>query len=132
MNNRIALRVRFGCPLSIVLTAATIAAVEVARARLLEREISFDRWSLFTAAVVAAPFAVLAIARTRDWLAWVLAIAATLGSWAWLLRDLTFHHGVNFGLGIMQQFVAPLLISVLALATAGVRGKIPDWGIDAD
>ncbi|HZF93778.1 MAG TPA: hypothetical protein VEZ20_02790 [Allosphingosinicella sp.] len=112
---------RIGCPLALLLTAIVIIAVEIVHPR--PWRPGFDHLS--TAAIVGAPFALLALARTRDWAAWLVAIALTAGLWAWFLYDLAQNRGVNIGLGFLQLVVAPFFISALALVTAGVRGRIP-------
>lgn len=81
---------------------------------------------------IAVPFLALAVARTCDVLAWSLALGCTAALWAWYLHDLTLHDGVNFAFGLFQLLLAPLLTSGLALVTAGVRGRIPDWGSDEE
>ncbi|HYG31048.1 MAG TPA: hypothetical protein VD887_12655 [Allosphingosinicella sp.] len=52
--------------------------------------------------------------------------------WGWHLHDLSRQTGVNIGLGTIMMLVAPLLISGFSVATAGMRGKIPDWGQEPD
>jgi len=70
--------------------------------------------------------------RTRDWLAWAVAVFLTAAVWGWHLHDLSRQTGVNIGLGTIMMLVAPLLISGFSVATAGMRGKIPDWGQEPD
>ena len=82
--------------------------------------------------MIGLPFGVLAVARTRDWLAWLLALMLTAAVWGWYLHELSVRTGVNFLLGSVQLLVAPFLISGLALAMAGMRGNIPDWAVDAE
>lgn len=94
------------------------------------RELRADDWGyyLFQIAIIGIPFAALAVARTRDWLAWLLAVAFTAAVWGYYLYDLTRNTGVNFILGPVMMIAAPVVISGLCLAAAGMRDKIPDWG----
>jgi hypothetical protein len=132
MRNPRKLSGKIGCPFALLLTAAIIAAVEAGRSFVLDRPWSLPTWDLLTFLTVGAPFGVLAIARTRDWLAWSLALALTAALWGWFLYDLTLHNGVNFAFGPIQLFLAPLIISGFALVAAGLRGTIPDWGVEPD
>jgi hypothetical protein len=132
MKNPSKLSARIGCPFALVLTSVIIAAVEAARAHILERPWSLGTWDLATFVTVAAPFGILAVARTRDWVAWFLALTSTAALWGWFLYDLTLHNGFNFAFGPVQMFLAPLLISGFCLSIAGVRGNIPDWGVDSE
>jgi hypothetical protein len=122
------LSVRLGCPLALALTAAFVLFAEAGRAWVMGRAMSLEWWPLPQLGALAAPFLVLAAARTRDWMAWSVAIALTAALFCWLFYSLSLREGVNFTFILVQLFVAPLAISGLAVATAGARGRIPDWG----
>jgi hypothetical protein len=124
-----ALPYRIGCPFALAITALVILAVSSARSWLLERGLEAGLFHPIFSAGVAAPFAILALAGARDRLAWTVALLLEAALWSWMLYDLSLGEGANVGLGFLALFVAPLVISGIALATAGVRGRIA-WGED--
>ena len=128
------LPVQAGCPLALAVAAALVALVALGFSHVTGHPYGDRGWGLYLLEflVIGLPFGVLAVARTRDWLGWLFAVALTVGVWGWYLYDLDQETGVNFLLGFIQLLAAPLIISGLALATAGMRGKIPDWGVDAE
>ena len=81
--------------------------------------------------IIGVPFVVLALAGTPDCASWLLAIVLTAALSGHYLYDLSREPGtgVNFVLGFVQMIIAPIVISGLALVTAGLRGKIP-WDED--
>ena len=125
---------RVGCPLALAVTAALVAMVAYGFSRITGHAYGDRGWGYYLQQflVIGLPFGVLALARTRDWPAWLLALALTGGLWGWYLYDLGRAAGVNFLLGFIQLAAAPLIISGLALAAAGMRGKIPEWGAEAE
>jgi hypothetical protein len=124
------LPIRLGCPLSLLLAAAFVAGAELAIGEMQDRPWSPDTGDLFFVALTLPPFAVLALARTRDWLAWLVALGGSAAMWGWSLYAVSLGNGVNIGLGLFQTFVAPFLISGFAIAVAGMRGAVPEWGVD--
>ena len=121
---------RLGCPLSLLLAAAFVAAAELAIGAMHDRPWSPDFADLFFVAITLPPFAVLALAGTRDWAGWLIALGGTAAMWGWSLYAASLGEGVHIGLGLFQMFVAPFIISGFAIAVAGMRGAIPDWGVD--
>lgn len=118
------LRSRIGCPLAILLTALSIALLN---AFIFPRPLD-DPFDWMPICLVGAPFAALALARTRDALAWLLAIGLTAAVWSWIFYPTG--EGANIGLGFYIWFV-PLPIVGLCVTLAGVRGRIP-WARDGD
>jgi hypothetical protein len=120
---------RLGCPLSLLLAAAFVAAEGLAIGAMHNRSWSPDGTDLVFFAITLPPFALLALAGTRDWLAWLVALGGTAALWGWSLYGVSQGNGADIGLGLFQMFVAPFLISGLAIAVAGMRGAIP-WDVD--
>lgn len=110
------LPLRFGCPLALLVAAAAGALVY-------SRPIRADVWdSVLFSAYVGFPFDALALAKARDWLAWLLAAGLMAGVWislGYVIRSSTV---VMRGFAFMM---APLAIAGLCLAVAGMRGRIP-------
>lgn len=122
------LRFRIGCPLALLLTALLAGA---ANYLLFRRPISAgDRFDLIILiGFIGLPFAALAVARTRDVLAWLFAIALTAG--IWVLAFSPLWEGVEYSVGFFMWFTPPAIAGA-CLAIAGMRGRIP-WAIeDAD
>ena len=92
------------------------------------RSIQFDEWDYVAllVAIIGLPFAVLAFARTRDWLAWLLGVGSTIAVWGYDLSRP--YEGVNFLWGFILLIAAPIAISGVCLSVAGMRGRIPEWG----
>jgi len=128
MQNPRKLPIQYGCALALALTAGFLFIVAAGLAYDRQQPIPSDAFGLFEFVVVGLPFAVLAVARTRDWLAWLVAIALTSAGWGWLVYEASLDQGANIGGGFFIYIVAPLIISGASLTTAGLRGKIPDWG----
>ena len=111
-----------------------MAAVCVGAGLISRRGFQIEDWDfyLFQLVIIGVPFGVLAVARTRDWLAWLLAVILTAAVWGYYLYDLSRHEGVNFLLGPIMVLLAPITISGFSLVTAGMRRMIPDWGVDEE
>jgi peptidoglycan/LPS O-acetylase OafA/YrhL len=116
------LRFRLGCPLALVVTGMFVAALD---ALVYARTFSADDW-LFFGGFTGAPFALLALARARDWLAWLLAVALMAGLWTYFFY--ADRGSTDFMWGFSMMF-APLVIAGLCLAIAGMRGRIP-WALE--
>lgn len=121
---------RLGCPLALLVAVLLVAAVEWLVYG--GRPYRPDNWEsyAFQAAFLGAPFAVLALARVRDWLAWAAGIALTAAAWGYLAYDLSLHRGANIVLGFAFLFT-PLAIAVGCLVIAGMRGRIA-WALERD
>ncbi|HEX8363733.1 MAG TPA: hypothetical protein VF603_00440 [Allosphingosinicella sp.] len=134
MGNPPALPFRFGCALALAVAASFVIAVAAGHSYISALPFLHHDWGYYLAelCLIAVPFGALAVARTRDWLAWAVAVFLTAAVWGWHLHDLSRQTGVNIGLGIIMMLVAPLLISGFSVAIAGMRGKIPDWGQEPD
>lgn len=126
MPNPPKLSFRLGCPLAILLAAAFVLACAIRIASVHDRAIELDDFQLIQFLAIGAPFAALAIVRTRDWLAWLVGIALTGAGWGWFLYRIRLGEGVDF-LIVWLILLAPF-IAALSVITAGVRGQIPDWG----
>jgi hypothetical protein len=118
---------RLGCPLALLLAAAGGVSVE---ALVHGRPIRGDSWDSIIpfGLFVGFPFGVLALAKARDWLAWLL--AAVLMAGLWVSRDYMIESSTDFMSGIPFT-MAPLAIAGLCLAVAGMRGRIP-WAREGD
>ena len=126
------LPVRWGCALAFAITSAFVAAIAVGFSLITGRALrGADSvvW-LLELAIIGPPFVLLGLGGIRDRLAWAVALVLTAILWTWYLYDLSRGTGVNFLLGFIQVFVAPISISLLSFATAGMRGTIPDWDAD--
>lgn len=134
MGNPAKLPFPFGCPLALAIAASFVVAVAAGHSYISARPFLHHGWRYYLAelCIIAVPFAALVVTRTRDWLAWALAVLLTAAVWGWHLHDLSQNTGANIGLGIIMMLVAPVVISGFSVATAGMRGKIPDWGQDRD
>jgi peptidoglycan/LPS O-acetylase OafA/YrhL len=119
---------RMGCLFALVIATGTIIAVEAVR----EGPVRTDDWPtlVLELLLVGAPFALLALMKIRDWLAWLVAIMLTAGVWGWLIHSITLNEGVNFLLGGLI-LIAPVVISLASLVVAGMRGKIA-WANEED
>jgi hypothetical protein len=121
MSNRSAkLRLRLGCPLALLLAAALTAAVETLA---YGRTFQTGEWQSFLllAAFIGLPFGVLALACVRDLLAWLIALALTIGLWAYMAHADRGSTDFVWGFAVL---LAPLTIAGLCLAVAGMRGRI--------
>lgn len=120
------LRYRLGCPLAIVVTTALVAATD---ALVPQRLVSSAGEALFVGAFVGLPFGALALARARDWLAWLVAVVLTIGFWAYIFLGPN-PGSTNFmsGLGMTMM---PLAIAGASVAVAGMRGRI-GWALEGD
>jgi peptidoglycan/LPS O-acetylase OafA/YrhL len=127
------LRMRWGCPLALavtlVLTAAISAAFDWGNPGPITSDIGWE--AVVFVAMIGAPFAALAVARTRDWLAWLLGVALTAALWGYDIYELHRQPGANFVLGFVFM-MTPIAFAALCLAVAGMRGRIPDWGLDGE
>jgi hypothetical protein len=121
---------RLGCPLALILAGSLVVAFEGALAWTRGRPIELGPWDYFAwnLATMGAPFLVLALARTSDRLAWLLAVLLTVGLYAYVLYDLSFHRGAHPVFGFLVMIVAPIVISGLCLIVAGLRGRVP-WAM---
>jgi hypothetical protein len=121
---------RLGCPLALAITLAIGIAIDRGMGGE-GRSLRLDEWPSHALgfAFIGAPFAVLALARTPDWLAWLVAVVLTAALWGYHLYELSHHEGVNFVLGPILM-MAPLAISGICLSLAGMRGKVPHLGED--
>jgi hypothetical protein len=121
---------RVGCPLALLLGVALVAAVQW----LAGQPYRPDEWGkhAWDAAWAGAPFAMLALAKARDWLAWTAGIVLNGVLLAYLAYDLSQHHGanMNFGLNLLLAFL-PLAFAVACLSIAGMRGRIA-WAHEGD
>lgn len=126
------LPIQWGCALAFALSASFVAIVMLRIWWVTGHRFRTEDLPHFLVemAIISVPFVALAIARTRDWLAWFLAVALTAGVWGYYLYQLYMQDGVNFLLGFIQTIGAPIVITGVCLTIAGVRGRIPDWGID--
>jgi hypothetical protein len=121
------LKFRLGCPLALALAVGGAVIVE---ALVYGRPFYVDFWDrivplgLFT----GFPFGVLALAKARDWVAWLL--AAGLMAVVWLSSDYMIESSTDFMSGIPFT-MAPLAVAGLCLAVAGMRGRI-GWGSEGD
>lgn len=121
------LPVRLGCPLALAVTMAMSIGINWGMGGE-GRPFRLGEWPSYALnfAFVGAPFAVLALARTPDWLAWLVAIVLTAAMWGYHLYELSQNEGVNFVLGPILM-VAPLVISGICLSLAGMRDKVPGF-----
>ncbi len=75
---------------------------------------------LFNVLVVAAPFAVLAMARESGRAAWLTAVGLTGAFWGLLVADMLIRRGAggaNIGLGLLM-LLSPLVITAGAFGAA--------------
>jgi hypothetical protein len=123
---------RFGCLAAPLIGAATAATVALSFSLLTGRPLDLDQeWAvfLFQALIVAAPFALLALAGIRRRAPWLVAGALTLTLWGYYLFEGVSYQwhpdgsGANIGLGLLL-LVSPLFIAGAAFGTAawGARG----------
>lgn len=120
------LRFRIGCPLALIVTAILVAGIEWL---VFKRPLRADAGTIMMILFVGLPFGILALARARDSLAWLMAIGLTGALWAYIFY--ADQHSTNFmwGLGIIFM---PVAITGASLAFAGMRGRIV-WALeDAD
>ena len=127
------LRMRWGCPLALAVTLFLMIAISAAFDWGNPAPITSDiGWETFIfIAMIGAPFAALAVARTRDWPAWLLGVALTASLWGYHIYELHREPGVNFLLGFVFM-ASPVAFAALCLAVAGMRGRIPDWGLEGE
>ena len=123
---------RTGCFLAFIVTAAFVAAIAVGFSLITGRPLRDDDLGirLLEMAIIAPPFALLGLGGIRDRLAWAVALLLTAIVWLSYLYDLSRDTGVNFLFGVIMIFIAPIVISLLSFAVAGMRGTIPDWDTD--
>ena len=121
------LRYRIGCPLALLLAAAVAVALETLY---FGRPFRIEVWDSPFFFLFGMPFAVLALARAHDWLAWLLAVGLTAGVWFGLAFGLGPRSSTDFMSGIPFT-MAPLAIAGLCLAVAGMRGRIP-WAHEGE
>ena len=119
------LKFRLGCPLALLLAVAGALIVE---ALAYDHPFRVDVWDRIVplGLFVGFPFGILALAKARDWLAWLL--AAMLMAAVWLSRNYVIESSTDFMSGIPFT-MAPLAIAGLCLAVAGMRGGIP-WAVE--
>ena len=122
---------RVGCVLALGISLLLVAALELGRWLVNESALRNDNWDLYLylLVIIGIPFVMLAVAGTRDRLAWLVGIGLTAAAWGYQLYDLSRHRGANFGYALFLMFIAPLLIAACSVTTAGVRGRIP-WAKD--
>lgn len=103
------LPLHLGCPLALLLAAAGGVAEE---ALVHGRPFRGDAWDSVVplGLFVGFPFGVLALAKARDWLAWLLAAGLMAG--LWVSRDYVIESSTDFTSGIPFT-MAPLAIAGL-------------------
>jgi len=121
---------RLGCALALLVTAACVGLFLLGLSAVNDRPVGARDFSFLEFAVIGFPFAMLALAQAREWLAWLVAVALTAAVWGWLLYEISLHRGANFAAGPILM-IAPILIAGFSLAVAGLRGRIP-WALDRD
>ena len=122
---------RWGCPLALAISIGLVILYETVWAWVVGHGRRLDEWGFYAFLVVqmGLPFMVLAVAGTRDLLAWTMAFVLTAALWGYGLFDLTRTTGVNFLLGFVL-LLSPLVIAASSLVIAGIRGRIPEWGLE--
>jgi hypothetical protein len=121
-SSRAELKYRAGCPLALVITALFVAALE---ALIYERAFTTSDW-LYFGLVTGVPFGLLAIVRTRDPLAWLMALGSTASLWTGF--SLADPRSTDFVWGFAMT-LGPFIIGLICVAVAGARGRIA-WALE--
>jgi hypothetical protein len=116
------LKYRAGCPLALLITAIFVAALE---ALLYKRSFTTGDWFYFGTST-GMPFGLLALVRTRDLVAWLIALVSTAILWACF--SLANPRSTDFVWGA-AVVMGPFVIGLICVAIAGARGRIA-WALE--
>ena len=124
----------WGCMGSVLIGIGTIAIVLAAIESFSARTLNLaEEWPFlaFWAALIAAPFGLLAIFRIRRALPWIVGLALTALIWSGLVLAAYLSgragSGVNFGYGLLM-LISPVIIGAISFATASIGRDQSDTG----